>query len=752
MRSTANVTLFIALLLVPLSAINSQDNFDQIDSASVMLNMWHDLPEAVISSVGLSSGASGYDEVPGSLHLITTKDIQKFSYTDPLKTLKTVPGVNITEEDGFGLRPNIGLRGSGTERSSRITIMEDGILIAPAPYTASSAYYFPSIARMSSIEILKGSSQIAFGPQTTSGAINLVSTKIPTTQEVNVNTMYGSFGNSLLHVSAGNTIETKHGQIGYLVELLNVGSDGFKELDNGGDTGFDKYDRLLKLKWTAKDDAKFKQSIQVKLADVEEESHETYLGLTEEDFYANPLRRYAASAQDVMNTIQSQTVLTHVIKPVENLEFITDVYRTEFARNWYKLDRVSDSTGTTIKLSSILSSTEDYATEYSYLTGVSTHEGAGLDVKANNRTYYAQGIQHKGIYSFGESKIEYGIRTHQDGVDRFQWRDRYSMVDGEMVMSNAGEHGTAGNRVESADALASYIRSTLRFGKFIFTPGVRYENITFERFEYGADLEREGDGEFRSNTVSVVLPGAGVNYNLNSNINLFAGIHKGMMPPGSSTDTEEETSINTEFGLRMSSRLVSAQIVAFQNNYENLLGVDLNANGGAGSGDMFNGGSAIARGLEVELAVDPLADGSFDHLSLPIHVAYTYTDAYFTNEFESEFDAWGDVAVGDKLPYLAPHQLSVLASLEAKKFSLDASTRYTSQTRTVAGQGQIALEESLDASIFVDAGLRYNVNDKLQFSAGVTNLLDGTYVVSRRPYGLRPPMPRALRLGIRASF
>ena len=210
MKSTPIVLLVIALLLVPFIAIHSQDNFDQIDSTSIMLSMWHDLPEAEVASVGLASGASGYDEVPGSLHLITSKQLQKFSYTDPLKTLKTVPGVNITEEDGFGLRPNIGLRGSGTERSSRITIMEDGILIAPAPYTASSAYYFPSIARMSSIEILKGSSQIAFGPQITSGVINLVSTKTPTSEAVNVNTLYGSFGNTLLHASAGNTLSLIH--------------------------------------------------------------------------------------------------------------------------------------------------------------------------------------------------------------------------------------------------------------------------------------------------------------------------------------------------------------------------------------------------------------------------------------------------------------------------------------------------------------------------------------------------------------
>jgi Fe(3+) dicitrate transport protein len=81
------------------------------------------LPEVVVGAGGLSA----LQNTTGSVSYITEKELETFGYSDVNKTLKVVPGVNLQEEDGFGLRPNIGLRGTGVERSSKITVMEDGI-------------------------------------------------------------------------------------------------------------------------------------------------------------------------------------------------------------------------------------------------------------------------------------------------------------------------------------------------------------------------------------------------------------------------------------------------------------------------------------------------------------------------------------------------------------------------------------------------------------------------------------------------
>ena len=181
----------------------------------------------------ITGGASETFQLPGSGFFITEGDIRDQSYVNINRVLAKVPGVYTREEDGAGLFPNISIRGVDGTRSEKITIMEDGILQAPAPYAAPSAYYSPNVGRMAGVEILKGSSQIKYGPNTTGGVINYLSTPIPDQEQFYLRSIYGSNNMFQAHSHYGNTVQTDIGKIGYLAEIYYKRSDGFRTIDQG---------------------------------------------------------------------------------------------------------------------------------------------------------------------------------------------------------------------------------------------------------------------------------------------------------------------------------------------------------------------------------------------------------------------------------------------------------------------------------------------------------------------------------------
>lgn len=695
----------------------------------------------------LSEGL-GADEVPGSVHVIVASALEErpVVFDDVHALLREVPGVNIQEEDGYGLRPNVGLRGTGSERSSKITLMEDGVLIAPAPYAAPSAYYFPVTGRMEALEVRKGSSQIRYGPSTTGGALNLVSSAIPDDFSVLVDGAGASESTRKLRARVGDGYENA----GWLVETYQLETDGFKVLDTGGSTGFDVQDYVGKVRVNTDLDAPLYQELEVKLGYYDEVSDETYLGLTQGDYLATPYRRYAGSQEDVMRADHQQVQLRHFLRLRSGVDLVTTGYRNTFARNWYKLGSVG---GTSI--SAVLDDPDTYAAEVAILRGADSPEDA-LAVRANNREYVSQGVQTAlgvGFDLLGRHDLEVGARYHTDEEDRFQHEDRYAMQGGRMVRTTAGTPGTQSNRVSSATALSFYAQDRIQLGRLILTPGLRYETIDFVRRDYApGDADRESATGERTNGVSEWIPGVGASFALRPGLRLFGGVHRGFGPPGPGADqeTEPESSVSYELGARFTGPTTRAQVAAFYSDYDNILGAETLSAGGEGTGDLFNGGAVRVSGLEVSASHDPLAAAATEW-RLPLTVSYTLTRATFGSSFSSDFGPWGTVEEGDELPYLPRHQFFARAAAERGPWSANATATSVSAMRTVAGQGDLPREESTDAFTVFGLGASYQAAAGAEIYGAVENVFDETYLVARRPSGLRPGLPRTIQLGLRLT-
>ena len=700
--------------------------------------------------VHVVGSVSALETLPGSAYVIDGEAIEQQlqGFDDIHRMLRQVPGVVIQEEDGYGLRPNIGMRGTGSERSAKITLMEDGVLIAPAPYTAPSAYYFPVTGRMESIEVRKGSSQIKFGPRTNGGALNLVSTSVPTSLRMKADVAVGTDSALKTHINVGDSYQN----VGWLFETYQLRTNGFKELDGGDRTGFYLQDYLGKLRFNTSPSARIFQSLELKVGAGKEHSNETYLGLTEPDFEDNPVRRYAASQPDNIQWNHQQFQVQHFLAVPNGIDVTTTFYRNNFARNWYKLQSIR-GTG----IGNIFDDPLEHARELAIAKGADS-DANDLRVRANAREYYSQGVQSVAGFNArtGSTKhdFEVGFRFHQDQEDRFQHEDGFQMLNGLMGLTSSDAPGSQTNRVSDASALALFAQDTIRIARWTLLPGVRYETIELTRTDYNtSDPGRVEPTRVRKNHVTALVPGIGITYAATPELNVFGGIHKGFGPPGpgSAEFTQSEESLNYELGVRGQARSLGAEVVFYYNDYSNLLGVDTLSSGGSGEGDSFNGGASRATGIEASLRYD-FADLSGSRLRFPVLSSYTLSDAEFLTSFDSTYRPWGNVEKGDKLPYLARHQLYTRFAVEDSGWSAGVDANFTSRMRTEAGQGDIPVGEGTDAYLVVNAFAEFDLSEDVRFFASVQNVGNSAYIVARRPAGLRPGLPRTFMTGIKLAL
>ncbi|MFP4640489.1 MAG: TonB-dependent receptor family protein [Guyparkeria sp.] len=705
----------------------------------------------VLDRISIVGGADAIRDVAGSAQVLDQQTLETIPGNDPMKVLRQVPGVYVTEEEGHGLFPNISIRGANQDRNTRITVMEDGVMIAPAPYAAPAGYYFPNIARMDSVEVRKGSSSIEYGPYTIGGAMNMTSTPIPGEAQGRVRVSAGERDGRRLHAWYGDSEET----FGYLLETYQDHADGFRDLDtpqNGHENpGYEIQNYLGKFRINTPASAERYQELELKLARDDKTIDETYLGLTREDYEADPFRRYAGSGNDQMNTEHTQYQLRHFIEVNPDLDVTTTLYRNEFHRNWYKLASV-DGTG----ISDILADPDANAGEMSWITGANNDDLRG-DIKANNREYVSQGIESRANWHLTTGDIDhhlkFGLRYHEDEIDRFQWVDEYDMVDGSLVLTDAGTPGDpdAGNQVTEAKTIAAFVQDRMDFGRLAVTPGLRYESIDIDRTRY-ADPDRSTVArDDESASFDVLIPGLGATYDVTENWQLLGGVYKGFAPTGVGGADEEEA-VNWEAGVRYQNGAFQSEVIGFLNDYENLVGVCTASTGGdCNVGDSFDGGEVEVRGIEA-VALYDLSAGRDWAVNVPVRAAYTWTDTEFQTSFDSNYGAWGDVQQGDELPNTPEHQLSLSAGVVGERFGVHATANYVGETRAVAGSGSISADEKVDSRTVFDLSANYRLTKNAKLFAEVENLTDETYVAGIRPAGFRVGKPRTVMVGAQFDF
>ena len=676
----------------------------------------------------------------GSAFVIDEAELEKFQYTDIHRILRQVPGVYVQQEEGYGLRPNIGIRGAGGSRSEKITLMEDGVLIAPAPYSGPSAYYFPTTGRVNAVEVLKGPEALKQGPYTVGGAVNLISAPIPAQAQGDVLVEIGEDGENRMHAWYGDSSDN----MGWLVETHQHDADGFKNIDRSNrDAGLDKKDYLAKLRLNTTEGDGIYNQVDIKLQYSTEVSDQSYLGLTDADFDKDPNRRYGISELDQMDNEHASVTIGHLMAFNDDLSLKTTAYYNDFERDWYKLGGGDDY---------IDAANAGDATAQGILDG--TIDESGLKVKHNARQYKSYGLQAELNWQVSligmNHDLDFGLRWHEDEVDRFQPTDIFDQINGSLVYQSTDDPSSKNNRVEEAEALSVYIMDHIAVNEQLdITAGIRYEDIDTQQKRYN-DIDRSSSYINAENSTSETLLALGATYQLNDQWGLLAGVHQGFAPASAGAENvDPEESTNYEAGVRFAEENLFVEAIYFFSDYENSVQYCTVANP-CGTQDFgsISQGKAEIEGLEFLLNYDFAGRAAY---SIPFTFTYTYTDTEITSSSDE-----GDILKGDSLLDIPENQWAAsIGYVAASGWDTYLNASYTDETCINYSCDRAGVDDRFlttnDLLVF-DLSASYPLNPKTRVYAKVDNLLDDQEIISRKPYGARANKPRTVYFGLQVSF
>jgi len=680
----------------------------------------------VITSSHLLATPESMERIPGSFGIVEKQVLEHSRALTSTEVLRKVAGVNVRDEEGFGLRPNIGIRGTNPTRSTKVLLLEDGIPLTYAPYGDNASYYHPPIDRFESIEVLKGSGQILYGPQTVGGVINYVTPLPPQNRAGSISITGGNHHYFNGDLSYGDTL----GNTGLLFGFTRKQGKGSRENIRSG---------LNDFNFKSLTDFSPKQALTFKFNYYGEDSNVAYSGLREDEFRANP--RQNPFRNDFFYGRRVGASLTHAFVFSPDIVLTTNLYGSYFRRHWWRQssnsnERPNDSSDP--------------------ICGGMINLNTTCGKQGRLRRYLFAGLEPrlrvtKQIFGL-RNEIDLGFRVHLEDQERVQKNgDRPNSRDGVIVENNERRN----------QAYSGFLQHRLIFGKVTVTPGLRLEHVKYQRTN--RLLSVSGKSE-----LTQLVPGLGVSYNPNEKLTVFGGVHRGFAPPrtedvinnstGGSIDLDPELSWNYEVGVRTRPHpAVSLESTFFRMDYENQI-VPASLAGGVGS-TFTNGGQTLHQGIEISLGFDT-ATILRRRYNLYLRSAYTFLPvADFRGVRFSSVPGFTSVSVsGNRLPYAPEHLLNasfgyahssgIDTFLEAvyvgSQFSEDLN-----RINPISANGQTGL---IPSYTIWNATANYKV-ERLQTTFFVTakNLFDRIYIADRAR-GLVPGPPRGVQAGFKFEF
>lgn len=720
MKYMRNILMMILLTQVVL-AQNSEDTIMQFE-----------LPQ--IDVIGRNTDI--INRIPGSIFIIKEEKLNLINPASGNEILRKVAGLNVIDEEGMGLRMNLGIRGMDPDRSRSVLVLEDGIPVSLAPYGEPELYYSPPIERMSGVEVVKGSGSILFGPQTLTGIVNYLTPDPPQKKTASLRISGGEHG-------------IFFGKLGFGTTYRNVGLqlNAFrKQGDNVGVLRYRITDLNAKIKLAAGSNSTFG----LKLGVYNENSNSTYVGITQ-IMYNNSEYFPVMPKNDNLEVKRYTAAITHDLNINSDIKLVTTAYGYTTERAWRRQDFSRTRAGNTTEV-----------------WGDTNITGGAIYMRSTNSTqdrrFLVGGIEPKLFYTYKignvKNELDLGVRYHWEKA----YEKRYN---GSNPDAESGALVT--DEIRTGNAFSGYVQNRFFISdKLTVTPGMRYELFKFDRHilrNNSRDTNITAESEN-----SQIIPGIGISYFLSNKYSLFAGLHRGYAPPrikdaininAQVTQLDAELSWNSELGIR--ANITNGFYVEFTGYYLDFSNqvIPVSVSSGSSGSGLVNGGKTIHYGLEGAFSVD-LGKLLRTKYNIIFSSNLTFGKAYFNaNRYITEIIGQDTAVVNVKnnqLPY-APDMI-FNASVEFKSpfgAELIISGNYTGKQFTdelnTVNPSNDGLKGEINSRLILDISARYKLQRiNTAFFISVKNLTDLTYIAGRRPQGIKVGTPRIVTAGFELGF
>lgn len=704
----------------------------QVDS----LHMSIDFPQVIIQ--GNRQGVFG--DIPGSVSRIEGRELQRIAPISANEALRRFTGVHIQDEEGAGLRMNLGVRGLDPDRSRNILVLEDGIPVALKPYGEPEMYYSPAIERMSGLEIIRGSGQVMYGPQTIGGVMNYITADPPDQLGGRVRIQSGSGG----YFSGIGSIGSTMGKTGFNLNYL------FKRADKLGYAGFNIHDLNAKFRIEVTD----RSVLDVKVGTYSETSNATYIGLTQTMYAAGDMDHVLMAPDDKLVVGRESASLVYRYKIRSNFNLNTTLFGFKVSRDWQRQD---------------FSYNSDAPNQTGVVWGNPDIPGGAVYMQNStgnrNRSFEVYGVESRFNWNYGGFLV--GEHQLRGGVRVMRERGFEKRINGSR--SDASSGVLRNDEIRTGTGYSAFLQNKLQLSpRWSVSTGVRMEIYDYER----EILRGPFGGEIvdttvvNSSSVKALIPGIGFNYSIDRQLTFFGGLHKGFSPPrvkdaisskGQVVELDAELSWNSELGLRYRTEgFFSGELTAFAMDFSNQIIPVSESGGGTGAG-LVNAGETRHLGLEAQVGLNfsSLLPTGYQLSSSTAITAMRSTfssDRFFTVNGE-------DInANGNRTPY-APELIlnQQLAISTPGGWGISVVGHYLGDQYTDVINSDVPTPNGrsgkIEGYLNMDVNFMYEWKDQNAiFNLSVKNITDSRHIVSRRPAGIRVATPRMVTGGIDFRF